>query len=51
MEKIKIIPLLLIVILVVNLVLFALGKIDQIYFWVLIGVIGLYAYRTKIFKK
>jgi len=51
MKKIKIFPLILIVLVIVNMVLFALGKIDQLYFWMTIAVVALYAYKDKFIKK
>jgi len=50
-KEIKIIPLILIVILVINLVLFATRRITDIVFWAIIAVIGLIAYKDKLIKK
>ena len=45
-KTIKIASILLIVILLVNMVLFALGKVGGLYFWITIAVIGLIAYKV-----
>jgi len=42
--KIKILNIALIVVLLINMVLFALQKITNLQFWIVIGVIGLFAY-------
>ncbi|MFH2028904.1 MAG: hypothetical protein ABIJ08_07215 [Nanoarchaeota archaeon] len=45
-NKRKLVSISLIIILIINLVLFALKKIPQIYFWLMIGIIALIAYKV-----
>ena len=43
-QKIKILNISLVVVLLINMVLFALQKISNLQFWVVIAVIGIFAY-------
>ncbi len=44
--KIKLLSIFLVAILLVNMVLFALGMIKGIYFWMIIIIIGVIAYKV-----
>jgi Sec-independent protein translocase protein TatA len=45
MNKIKILSLLLIIILVANIILFGTGMMPQLYFWIIIAITALFAYK------
>jgi len=45
MDKLKIISIFLIIVMIVNLILFALSKIPQLWFWGITIAIALFAYK------
>jgi|SaaInlStandDraft_3_1057020.scaffolds.fasta_scaffold192086_3 hypothetical protein len=51
MKILKVISIVLIVVLIANLVLFGLGKINDLFFWVNIGICGLGSFMIKKINK
>ncbi|MBD3249007.1 hypothetical protein GF336_03100 [Candidatus Woesearchaeota archaeon] len=51
MDRLKLLSAILIILLVANITLFALGRLNVVQFWVILAIIGIFAYKGMPYLK